>query len=156
MIAIRLAPWVYGRAGSGIKLFMQMAFGASEVIYIDQGAQHTSVVHVDDAARLFLLAAQRARAGDVFNCTSSTEVTQRQLAEAMGAALAVPVNSRTYDEQMVKAGEFLTGFLTAENRSSSAKAVRELRWQPKQRGILEDITSGSYQALAQELRKGSA
>ncbi|KAI1501584.1 NAD(P)-binding protein [Biscogniauxia marginata] len=158
--AIRLAPFVYGRGGSGVRLFMSMYANLGEVVYVGDGAKRTSVVHVDDAARLYLLAAGKAgaawTAGAIFNCTSSTEVTIRELAEAMAAALGVPARSLAREEAARKCGELVAAFMGMENRASSAKAVKELGWQPREPGVLEDITSGPYLAVAKELRGGIA
>lgn len=157
VITIRLAPYVYGRGGSGIRLFMSMAqtmFKAA--IYVDSGTVHTSTVHVDDAARLYLLAAKNAKTGEVYNATSSTNVTQRQLSEAMGSALQLPARSVTVDEVAAKAPPFLARFLSAENRASSAKAVKNLGWQPREPSILEELSTGSYVAVAEELHKNAA
>lgn len=157
VITIRLAPYVYGRGGSGVRLFMSMMqTNFKETIYIGDGGARTSTVHVDDAARLYLLAAKHAQAGDIFNATSSTNVTARQLAEAMGAALKLPAQSITLDEATAKIGPFLAKFLGAENRASSVKAMKTLEWQPREPGILEDIATGSYVVVAEELRQVAA
>lgn len=146
---VRLAPFVYGRGGSGVRLFMQLAVNHGEVIRIGDGTNRTSVVHVDDAARLYLLLLKKGHAGDIFNATSSTDVTSGQLAEAMSSCLGPPLHSVTEEAAESKYGSFLTRFITAENRASSAKAVKELGWQPTELGILEDIRTGSYLAVLQ-------
>ena len=153
MSAIRLAPYVYGRGGSGVAMLMQMAAQAGESIYVDDGHLRTSDVHVDDAAALYLLAAEKAKAGDVFNGTGSTTVTLREMAEAIGAALQVPVRSVSRDEAEATWGN-MTAFVQHENRASNRKAVQELGWQPKGVVMLTDIRSGSYRALAKKLRQG--
>ncbi|KAI9929529.1 hypothetical protein ASPWEDRAFT_111168 [Aspergillus wentii DTO 134E9] len=149
---IRLAPFVYGRGGSGIRLFMGMFKNAGQAFYVDDGAVKTSAVHVDDAAQLYLLAAEQAKAGDVFNGVSSTTVTIRELSEAMGEILDLPVVSLPYDKTVGQMGEFLARFLSSENRGSGGKAERELGWKPAGMGILEDIKSGSYVAVAEGLK----
>jgi nucleoside-diphosphate-sugar epimerase len=129
--AIRLPPYVYGRGGSFfVPLLMQMAAKAGESIYVDNGSLRTSGVHVDDAATLYLLAARAAKAGDVFNSTGSTIVTLRELAEAIGAALELPVRSVSRKEAEAQWGQFLTAFVQFENRASNRKAVQQLGWQP--------------------------
>lgn len=153
VIAIRLAPYVYGRGASGVRLFMQMHARNGEVTCIDDGSARTSTIHVDDAARMYLLAAEKGSAGDIFNCTSSTNVTALQLAEAMGSVLNLPVKFLKFDEAVAKFGPFFSKFLSAVNRASSAKAVQTLGWEPKEVEILDDIKSGSYLAVAKELRK---
>ncbi|MBC8164492.1 MAG: SDR family oxidoreductase [Bryobacteraceae bacterium] len=153
--AIRLPPYVYGRGGSTfMPMLMQMAAKAGESVYVDDGRIRTSDVHVDDAAALYLLAARKAKAGDVFNGTGSTTVTLRQMAEAIGAALKLPVRSVSREEAEARWGQFLTVFVQFENRSSNRKAVQQLGWQPKEIDMLTDIQSGSYRELAAKLRQG--
>jgi len=151
--AIRLAPYVYGRGGSGVAMLMQMAAKAGESIYVDDGWLRTSDVHVDDAAALYLLAADKANAGDVFNGAASTTVTVREMAEAIGAALELPVRSVSREEAQAVWGD-MTAFVQHENRALNRKAVQELGWQPKSIDRLTDIRSGSYRGLAEKLRRG--
>jgi nucleoside-diphosphate-sugar epimerase len=152
--AIRLPPYVYGRGGSYFApLLMQMAAIAGESIYVDEGNLRTSDVHVDDAAELYLLAANKAKAGEVFNGTGSTTVTLRELAETIGSTLKLPTRSVSREEAEAIWGQFLTAFVQHENRASNRKAVRELGWQPKGIDLLTDIQSGSYQELAETLRQ---
>lgn len=152
--AIRLPPYVYGRGGSGVALFMQMAVKAGESVYIGDGSVHTSGVHVDDAATLYLLAAREAKAGDVFNGSGSTIVTVREIAEAIGAVLKLPVRSISREEAEARWGKFLTDFVQMENRPSNRKAIQQLGWQPKGIDLLTDMRSGSYRQLAETLRQG--
>jgi nucleoside-diphosphate-sugar epimerase len=151
--ALRLPPYVYGRGGSYFApLLIQMAAKAGESIYVDNGLLCTSDVHVDDAAVLYLLAAEKAKAGDVFNGTGSTTVTLRGLAEAIGAALQVRVRSVSREEAEAIWGKFLTAFVQFENRASNRKAVQQLGWQPEGIDLLTDIRSGSYREMAEKLR----
>ncbi len=153
--AIRLPPYVYGRGGSTfLPWLMQLAAKAGESIYVDDGHLRTSDVHVDDAAALFLLAASKAKAADVFNGTGSTTVTLRQMAEAIGDSLGVPARSVSREEAEAAWGPFLTAFVQFENRASNRKAVRELGWDPRGIDMPTDIRSGSYREMAEKLRLG--
>ncbi|KND93442.1 Uncharacterized protein TOPH_01675 [Tolypocladium ophioglossoides CBS 100239] len=154
--SVRLAPYVYGRAGSGVKLFMGMSAKAGSVTRVAGGTNRTTTVHVDDAARLYLLAAQQGKPGDVFNASSATDVTARQLFEAMAAALGLPLRDISFAQAQTQLGEVFARFLSAENRASGEKARGVLGWEPKGMGILDEISRGSYPALAAELRKGAA
>ncbi|KAI2471079.1 putative NAD dependent epimerase/dehydratase [Annulohypoxylon bovei var. microspora] len=150
--SIRLAPYVYGRGGSGIRLFMQISASKGEVIVVDEGKAVTSTVHVDDAAALYLLAAQKAPAGSLYNATDATDITSLQIAEAISHVMGVPVKYHTLAEASEKLGGFFAAFLKAETRSSSAKARKELGWEIKEKaGILADIREGSYVAAAKEI-----
>jgi nucleoside-diphosphate-sugar epimerase len=174
-MAIRLAPYVYGRGGSGVRLFMARAVPAGEVTYVDEGATRVTTVHVDDAARLYLLAIKHGKAGEAYNATYETHITNRELAEAMGQALDLPVRSESFENTVKKMGgafarmmgiedestisrigTFFAEFRSKENRASNAKAVKELGWQPKEKGIMEEIGSGSYVEVAVALRKPAA
>ena len=121
---------------------------------LDDGHLRTSDVHVDDAASLYLLAASKAKVGEVFNGTGSTTVTLRQLAEAIGEALKLPTRSVRREEAEAIWGQFMTAFVQFENRASNRKAVQELGWKPQGVDLLTDIRSGSYQELAGKLRQG--
>ncbi|PQE04301.1 alcohol dehydrogenase protein [Rutstroemia sp. NJR-2017a BBW] len=142
--AIRLAPFVYGRGGSGVKLFMNMSLQSGGVMCVDNGTNRTTVVHVDDAARLYLLVAENAKAGEIYNASSATDVTAREMSEGIAEALGLPIRSLTRAEAVARFGETLSRFLTAENRASGAKARNELGWEPKEIGILEEIKKGLY------------
>lgn len=127
------------------------------VICIDEGDNYVTPVHVNDAARLYLLAAKKAKAGSIFNATSTTDLKFRQIADAIGEVLHVPVKSLTPEEATQKLGPVFSKFLGSENRSSSAKAKRELGWEIKEKvGILDEIRSGSYAQLAKDILSGAA
>jgi len=151
---IRLAPFVYGRGGSGVKLFMGLFKANGEAVYVGDGSTRTSAIHVDDAARMYLLAVEKAKAGDVFNGTSSTDVTAKEIVEAMGKSLDVPVKSLSFEETVEKAGRIVAAFFTSQNRASCEKAKKELGWQPREKGLIEEILTGSYLTVAEELKKG--
>ncbi|KAM3074925.1 hypothetical protein ACMFMG_008331 [Clarireedia jacksonii] len=141
---IRLAPFVYGRGGSGVKLFMNMSLQSGGVMCVDGGKNRTTVVHVEDAARLYLLVAEKAKAGEVYNASADTNVTAREMSEGIAQALSLPIRNLTSAEIIAQFGETLGKFMAAENRASGAKARKELGWEPKSIGILEEIKKGLY------------
>ncbi|OOF99091.1 hypothetical protein ASPCADRAFT_140737 [Aspergillus carbonarius ITEM 5010] len=150
---VRLAPFVYGRGGSGVALFMRMFAGLGEVKVVGDGEGVTSAVHVEDAARLFLLAAEKAQAGEVFNGCSEWGVTFGELGRAMAEVMGVGVGYMSFEEAVGTWGEFFAGFLSTENRASGGKAMGVLGWKPERVGILEEVRKGSYVELAESLNK---
>jgi nucleoside-diphosphate-sugar epimerase len=153
VVAVRLPPYVYGRGGSFfVPMLMREAVKHGVSAWVEP-EKRTSDVDVDDVARFYLAAAAKAPAGSVYICTGETDVTTRQLAEAIGQAVDVPAHGLPRAEVERMWGAFLTDFVDYENRSSSAKARRELGWQPEaQYGLLKDIMKGSYAGMARELR----
>ncbi|KAI2825260.1 hypothetical protein CBS63078_301 [Aspergillus niger] len=162
VIVIRLPPFVYGRGGSGVGLFMGMFWnggdgGKKEVKVVKEAEEVvTSAVHVEDAAELYLLAAERAGAGEVFNGCSEWGVTFGELGRAMADVLGVEVGLVGFEEAKRVWGEFFAGFLSTENRASGGKAMRVLGWAPKKVGIVEEVRHGSYVEVAERLRNGAA
>ncbi|KAK0112858.1 hypothetical protein ONS95_014582 [Cadophora gregata] len=153
--AIRLTPYVHGRGGSGfIPMLLDRAAKDGESIYIDDGATHTSGVNVDDAAAMYLLAVEKSKPGDVWNCCEDKSVSMKDLAGAVGELMRVPVKSITAEEATKKGGQFLALILTMVNRPSNRKAKRELGWKPTRLDILEDVRAGSYSELASKLLQG--
>lgn len=63
VLALRRAPWIFGRGGSGVKLFGDSALQSGKVMCVDGGRNCTMIVHVGDVTRGYLLAAQKAKAG---------------------------------------------------------------------------------------------
>ncbi|KAF6830610.1 alcohol dehydrogenase [Colletotrichum musicola] len=151
--AVRLAPYVYGRGASGVAQFMNGAARTGGVAVVAGGGNRISAVHVDDVARLYLLAAEKGRAGEIYNASSSTDVTSREVLEAIAEAVGVPVVDLSKEDAEARMGPMVAFFLSVENRASGAKAREELGWQPRGLGILEEIREGSYQAVAGALRK---
>ena len=80
-------------------------------------------------------------------------MTARQVFDAIAEEIEVLVRDVTFEEALPQMGETFAWFLKAENRASGARAKKELRWQPKRVGILDEISEGSYQAVAKSLRK---
>jgi len=153
---VRLAPFVYGRGGSGVKLFMGAFAGAGKAFWIDEGKACVTTVHVDDAARLYLLAAEKGRAGECYNAAYETNITHRELAEAIAATIGVEVKQQSYEDTEKTMGIFFAKFLSSENRASGEKAKKELGWEIKaEKGILEEIKTGSYVKVAEEIKKGA-
>jgi nucleoside-diphosphate-sugar epimerase len=154
IVSVRLPPYVYGRGGSYIvPLLMQQAAKHGVSAWVNATVKRTSDVDVDDVARFYLAAAKSAPAGSLYNCTGETDVTTRQLAEAIGQAVDVPARGLPRAEVETLWGAFLTDFVDYVNRASSLKAQRELGWRPQAKyGLLADITTGSYSELARQLR----
>ncbi|OJJ67367.1 hypothetical protein ASPBRDRAFT_69023 [Aspergillus brasiliensis CBS 101740] len=149
---IRLAPFVYGRGGSGVRLFMQMAKQAGKIITVDGGRNRTTTVHVDDAAELYLLACEKGVQGGVYNASAETGVTVGEILGAVAEIMDVPVEDLGVEEARSVLGDAVAGFLAAENRARGERARRELGWVCKGVGVLEDVRSGSYVEVVEELR----
>ncbi|HET9071784.1 MAG TPA: hypothetical protein VFN60_07710 [Acidimicrobiales bacterium] len=83
--------------------------------YVGDGSQRWPAVNRLDAARLFCLAPENATPGTVLHAVGAEGDTMRSLAETIGAAMAVPVESVPPETFGV-----LGGLLTLDQPSSGA------------------------------------
>lgn len=111
--------------------------------YVADGSQRWPAVNRLDAARLFRLALENAEPGSVLHAVGDEGDTMQSLAEAIGGALAAPV-------EPVPAERFgvLGGIFSLDQPSSSTLTRKRLGWQPTNPSLLEDLTAGDYPALA--------
>jgi len=150
---IRLAPFVYGRGGSVfIPGLITKAYAAGESLYIGDGSPRMTALHVEDAATLYHAVAKHATGG-IFNGSGSTTVTAKEIAEAIGTLLNVPVRSVTKEEAVKdeRLGPILTLFISTQCRSSNKKSREELGWKPTGVDLLTDVAQGSYKEFAAKL-----
>ena len=108
--------------------------------YIGDGASRWPAVHVKDAARLYRLAVEQAPAGAVLNAVGDEGVPVREIAEAIGRRLDLPVQSLPAEEY----GGMLVHLLSTDMPASSAITQELLGWKPTHPGLIEDIEQGHY------------
>lgn len=111
--------------------------------YVGDGSQRWPAVNRLDAARLFRLALENATPGTVLHAVGAEGDTMRSLAETIGAALAVPVESVPPETFGV-----LGGLFTLDQPSSSALTRARFGWEPRHPTLLEDLAAGDYPAPA--------
>lgn len=150
---LRIAPLVYGRGGSTfIPWLITKAHSARVSLYIGDGSQSVTTLHVDDAATLYLAVAKHATGG-VFNCSGSTTITAKEVARAVGTLLNVPVRSVTMEEAVKdeRLGPILSLVLGTPCRASNKKAREVLEWKPSGIDLPTDVAHGSYIEYAAKL-----
>jgi len=141
---VRLAPTNHGEGDNG---FMATLVGIAREKgvsgYIGDGANRWTAVHRLDTAHLFGLALEQAPAGSTLHAVADEGVAIRDIAEAIGRHLDVPVVSIAPED----AGEhftWLAGFLGLDSPASSTLTRELLGWQPTQLGLIADLDQGHY------------
>jgi len=100
-------------------------------------------VHRRDAAHLYRLALEKGSAGTRYNAVAEEGVPLREIAEAIGRGLKVPVISKSVEE----AGEhfgWLGMFVGADMSASSALTQERLGWRPTGPGLISDLDQMRY------------
>lgn len=142
---VRLPPSVHGEADRIGFMPMLIAKARENGVsaYVGEGLNCWSAVHQLDAASLYLLALEKAAAGDRFHGVADESVPMRQIAEAIGRGLNVPIVSITPEEVTEHLG-WLSGLLSTDLSASSARTRERLGWAPKQAGLLADLAEPHY------------
>ncbi|KAI1781442.1 hypothetical protein F4818DRAFT_451509 [Hypoxylon cercidicola] len=96
VLALRLAPYVYGYVGSSIRLLTRLAAQAGEIACVKDGAIKISTVHVDDAG-------------------PGADMTTRQFYESIGKTPCAAACSQSVADAKGKMGVFLVRLATREN-----------------------------------------
>lgn len=142
---IRL-PQVHDTRKQGLvtsAIAMARAKGVSP--YIGDGANRWAAAHLLDVAPLYRLALEKAPAGARYHAVGETGVTLKDIAEAIGKGLNVPVVSMSQEQANEHFG-FLGLFAGMDMPASSALTQQRLGWRPTHRGLLADLAEMDYSA----------
>jgi nucleoside-diphosphate-sugar epimerase len=143
-MAMRLPPSVHGRGDHGfVPILIGMAREKGVSVYTGEGNNHWPAVHRLDAARAYRLAIEKGTAGSVYHATDELGIPFREIAEAIGKGLGLPVESRSPEDAAAHFGWF-AHFAAIDNRASSEKTRAALGWQPKEIGLLEELAERYY------------
>jgi nucleoside-diphosphate-sugar epimerase len=140
--SLRLPPTVHGEGDHGfLAALVGVARERGVSGYID-GA-HWPAVHRLDAARLFRAAVESAPAGSVLHAVAEEGVPLRDVAEAIGRGLGLPVAPVALEDAGAHFG-WLGAFLGINVHASSRRTRELLGWTPEHPGLLDDLNAGRY------------
>jgi nucleoside-diphosphate-sugar epimerase len=111
--------------------------------YIGDGKNRWPAVHRLDTACLYRLVLEKGAAGARYHAVAEEAVEVREIAEAIGRGLKLPVVSLSPEEAMGHFGWL--GFLAGMDvPSSSALTQQRLSWHPVQKaGMIDDLDHAS-------------
>ncbi|HEY4459109.1 MAG TPA: SDR family oxidoreductase [Pseudonocardiaceae bacterium] len=146
-IIARFSPTVHGVGDHGFIAFIARAARANGLSgYVGDGSAAWAAVHVTDAARMIRLSLDKAPAGAILHAVAEEGVPTREIAEAIGANLDLPVGSITAEQSVERIGEFVGRFYGVDLRASSKLTRDLLDWTPTGPTLVEDIKAGGYPA----------
>jgi len=144
-VVVRFAPTVHGDGDPGFMSGLVAAARAQGVsAYIGEGANRWAAVHRGDAGRLVRLALEeKAPAGSILHAAAETGIPTRDIAEAIGRGLGLPVTSVPADQAGAHFG-WLNKFYGADMAADSDVTGALLGWAPGGPTLAEDLDSGCY------------
>ena len=129
-----------------VPLLIELAKKRRNAAHAGPGENIWSNVHIEDLVRLYALAIDKAPAG-AFYFVENGENSMREVCVAINRMLgfAGPPSAMSMQEAAAVWGEGTAEDTMASNSRVRAKRARsELAWQPKARGLIEEIEQGCY------------
>ena len=143
-VGVRFAPTVHGAGDHGfIALLVAIAREKGVAGYVGDGANRWPAVHRSDAARITRLGLEKAPAGALLHAVSEEGVPTREIAEAIGRGLDLPVTSIAAQDVPEHFG-WIGNFFGMDIPASSARTRELLGWSPSGPTLIEDIDAGPY------------
>ncbi|MBU9675692.1 SDR family oxidoreductase [Burkholderia multivorans] len=106
--------------------------------YVGEGRNRWAAAHISDVARLYRLALEKNEAGAKYHAVAEEGIPMRDIAEAIGRALKVPVASLSVEEAPAHFG-WLAAFAGHDLVASSEKTRKVLGWNPTGPGLIADL-----------------
>ncbi|MEV4130017.1 SDR family oxidoreductase [Nocardia sp. NPDC049707] len=142
---VRLPPTVHSsldRHGF-IPTLIATARDKGVAAYVGDGNNRWPAGHTLDAAQLYRLALEKAPAGARLHAVDDEGVPFREIAEAIGRHLDVPVISIPPEQADAHFG-YLGSLVSLDNPTSSARTRELLTWKPTHPGLIADLDQGHY------------
>ena len=121
-------PQVHDTVKAGLVTYLiNIAREKGVSAYVGDGRNRWAAAHVLDVARLYRLALEKGVAGARYHAVAEEGVPLRDIAEAIGRRLNVPVVSKSPEEAAAHFG-FFGFFVAIDGPASSAKTQQLLGW----------------------------
>ena len=142
--AVMRLPQVHDPVKQGLVSYLiAVARGKGVSAYVGEGRNRWAAAHVSDVARLYRLALEKHQVGAKYHAVDEEGVSMREIAEAIGRGLQIPVVSLTPEEAAAHFG-FLAMFAGGDLTASSAKTRQTLGWNPTGPGLIADLQAMDY------------
>ncbi|QWT19708.1 SDR family oxidoreductase [Bacillus sp. NP157] len=139
-------PQVHDPVKQGlVSPFIDQSRAKGLVAYVGDGNNRWPAAHVDDVARLYRLAIEKAEVGARYHAVDEEGVSARDIATVVAEGLGLPLRSIAPEEAAAHFG-WLSIFAALDMPASSAWTRDYLGWTPTGPSLLEDLRRMDYTA----------
>lgn len=147
-VSVVRLPQVHNTVKQGlISPLVEIAREKGVVGYVGEGRNRFPAGHLSDVALLYRLVVERAEPGARYNAVGEEGITTRDIAEALGRGLKLPVVSIPAEQAAAHFG-WMAMFAGLDFPASSEKTRRVLNWNPTGPGLIADLDGMDYGSLA--------
>jgi nucleoside-diphosphate-sugar epimerase len=140
---------VFGNGGGRDERMIAQGRAEGVIRVPGDGSNRWSFVHVEDLADLYLLALERASAGELYIAADGPAVKVSDLASACAHAAGGARLEYLAPDAARSAFSPVADCLLLDQRIGSTKAGRQLGWKPSRPTILKSITGANHSAAGQ-------
>ncbi|HEX4230354.1 MAG TPA: SDR family oxidoreductase [Bryobacteraceae bacterium] len=144
-VSVVRLPQVHDRTKQGLVTYLiALAREKGVSAYAGDGVNRWPAVHRLDAAHLYTLALEKGSAGARYNAVAEEGVPLREIADAIGQGLNVPVVAKSPEEASEHFG-WLALFVGSDVPASSVLTQERLGWRlTTQPGLISDLKNMRY------------
>lgn len=138
-VSVVRLPQVHDPEKQGLVTYAIAMAGEKGVsAFIGEGVNRWPAVHRIDAARLYRLVLEKGTSVARYHAVAEEGVPFRDIAQAIGRRVNVPVVSKSAEEAAKHFG-WLAAFVNMDAPASSERTRKLLGWQPKGPGLIADL-----------------
>lgn len=135
--SVRLPPSVHGAGDYGfVPHLVELAKQTGVAAYIGEGENRWAATHRTDAAKVYRLALEHGVSQAAYHPVAEAGIAFREIAEAIGRKLGLPVESRDREHF-----GWFADFAGMDMQASSVRTRELLGWAPTGPGLLADIAA---------------
>jgi nucleoside-diphosphate-sugar epimerase len=143
-VSVVRLPQVHDTVKQGLITYaIEVARQKGVSAYLGDGSSRWAAAHVLDTARLYRLALEKHESGARYHAVAEEGVLLRDIAEAIGRGLKVPVVAMSPEEAATHFG-WLGRFAGLNLTASSALTRERLGWHPTGPGLIADLEKMRY------------
>jgi len=132
-------PFKQGLISPLVTIAREKGFSA----YVGEGRNRWPACHLSDVVRLFRLAIEKREPGARYNAVGEEGVSSKEIADALGRGLHLPVKSITQEAASAHFG-WMGMFVSMDMPASSAQTQATLDWHPNGPTLIADLNQARY------------